>query len=170
MDCLCLCLCLCEKLTFSFQTGSDLHTACYINDKGDKVKKFLANPNVKLIQMEWVQCKTRQIKKINLRSGWSSIQGCLAPSSPQRRPGCHQGDEKNSEETAKFLDNLWKWMCSLPDSTSPSCTQWGRTLTPKGLDAGCRLLFLVFHTSSSWLSPNIIVIWFLHSFLYKQHL
>ena len=69
MDCLCLCLCLCEKLTFSFQTGSDLHTACYINDKGDKVKKFLANPNVKLIQMEWVQCKTRQIKKINLRSG-----------------------------------------------------------------------------------------------------
>ena len=41
-DCLCLCLCLCEKLSFSFQTGSDLHTACYINDKGDKVKKFLA--------------------------------------------------------------------------------------------------------------------------------
>ena len=68
-DCHCLCLCLCKKLSFSFQTGSDLHTACYINDKGDKVKKFLANPNVKLIQMEWVQCKTRQIKKINLRSG-----------------------------------------------------------------------------------------------------
>ena len=114
--------------------------------------------------MKWVECKTKQIKKINLRCGWSSTQGCLAPSSPQRRPGCHQGDEKNSEEAAKFLDLFWKWKWSLPDSTSPSCTQWGRTLTPKGLDAGCRLLFLVFHTSSSWLSPIMIVIWFLHSF------
>ena len=71
---------------------------------------------------------------------------------------------KEFRRSCKILDLFWKWKWSLPDSTSPSCTQWGRTLTPKGLDAGCRLLFLVCHTSSSWLSPNIIVIWFLHFF------
>ena len=98
-DCLCLCLCVCEKLSFSFQTGSDLHTACYINDKGDKVKKFVAK--AKQIQMlssfKWNEWSAKPSKLRRSISGLAEVQPRDA-----LHPVPHNGDQVVTKEMKRI--------------------------------------------------------------------